>query len=405
MIRSHQNRMGMGQWEVAIGIGQCGLLLLIGTIAAFSWPKQDKSIPSLRLEPLNVSLAYDWPQVVTDEQLDGVLHKLRPRLNHPQPKINHIDHALRMWGKQSTFADPECLSGQQMIDILTNTQAFQRSWETQNESLLSEGEFGIGFRTQDGEDSASHVDHTLGTLAEIGVSLDAEVIVDDRMQLTIRDLLTTAMRDFRLNQKEYEWTTVATASYATGPTSWVSQDGEIITFDLLAKRIMRQDWEQGVCFGYHRLYSLALLLQLDDQIPLFRQPTTRVDVVAHLSEATKRLMQSQSVDGYWDQNWPDASRGPEEGELDGPLQRRILATGHTLEWWAIAPPEVLPERENIVRAAQWLVAEVENMEPENVTKNYTFLSHVGRALCLWRGKFPHEFTPLSEIRTETGSTN
>lgn len=278
-----------------------------------------------------------------------------------------------------------------MVALLTDQRAFRAAWGEGTSPLLQQGEFGPGFRTQQGEASASHVDHTLGTLAEIGLTLDHPVVLEAEADpIPLKDLLVAAMRDFRVNQKEYEWTTVAAASYATGPTHWISQDGEIVTFDLLATRLMRQEWNVGVCYGNHRLYSLAMLLQLDEEVGLFQQPETRAQVLAHLNEATARLVASQASAGYWDENWPDATRPAQEAEIGGPLSRRVLATGHALEWWAIAPAEVLPPRETIVRGAQWLVAEIERMEPATVQENYTFLTHVGRALALWRGQFPEQ---------------
>ncbi len=395
---------GIARSIVLFALSQVLLIGGIAVAAALAIPSQAVDLPEFQNKPHCVKLHYDWPQAITDKQLIAVMTKLRPRLRHAHPKINHIDHALRCWGSPATFVDPDCLSGAEMIAMLTDQHAYEAAWGTTAAPLLVHGEFGPGFRTQEGAATASHVDHTLGTLAEIGLPLDYPIVMrDEPTKLSVGDLLAAALRDFRLNQKEYEWTTVSAASYATGPTSWISQDGETITFDLLAHRLMRQDWVDGVCYGNHRLYSLAMLLQFDEQIGLFRDGETRPLVVEHLTQATARLMKSQAEEGYWDENWDDASRPAQEAQIGGPLSRRVLATGHALEWWAIAPAEVLPPREVIVRAAQWLVKQVERMEPESITKNYTFLSHVGRALCMWRGKFPHELTPITDAQTDSDS--
>lgn len=400
MPQPHHTHRGIAQAGLVFLVSQ---VLLIGGIAAAAvsaLPRSVESIPALQNEPRCVTLNYNWPHVITDQQLSATMFKLRPQLRHERPKINHVDHALRCWGQEATFGDSNCLSGAEMVAMLTDQNVYAAHWGSDALPLLMNGEYGPGFRTQEGESSASHVDHTLGTLAEIGIPLDFPIHMKDQTaSLTVKQLLTAAMLDFRLNQKEYEWTTVAAASYATGPTQWVSQDGELITFDILADRLMRQDWVDGVCYGNHRLYALAMLLQFDDQAQLFREAETRSKIVAHLSEATARLVKSQAAEGYWDENWEDATRPAQEAEAGGPTMRRILATGHALEWWAIAPQEVLPPREVIVRGAQWLVVEVDQMEAESVVKNYTFLTHVGRALCLWRGKFPHELTPLNNPQT------
>lgn len=392
MPHTLSRRSGFVHSGLLFALSQAVLLAGIAVAAVWARPVPLVALPPLQSQPLNVRLPYNWPEVVTDDQLAQVLWKLRPQLRGPQPKINHVDHALRFWGSGATFNDPACLSGSEMVALLTDQRAFRAAWGEGTSPLLEQGEFGPGFRTQKGAASASHVDHTLATLAEIGLALDSPIILQaDAAPIPLRDLLVAAMRDFRLNQKEYEWTTVAAASYATGPTHWISQDGEIVTFDLLADRLMRQEWNLGVCYGNHRLYSLALLLQFNEEVGLFQHPETRSRVLDHLSEATARLVASQSPQGYWDENWPDASRPAKEAEMGGPLSRRILATGHALEWWAIAPAEVLPPRETVVRGGQWLVQEIERMEPATVQENYTFLTHVGRALCLWRGQFPGQW--------------
>ena len=156
---------------------------------------------------------------------------------------------------------------------------------------------------------------------------------------------------------------------------------------------MRQPLPDGVCYGNHRLYSLTIMLRVDSQWQqdgkrLF-EPETRQAVEDWLSDKTARLYRNQSTAGYWDGNWPDLDVDIPDPNTD-PLSRRILATGHALEWWAMAPKKLHPPRETIVRAGQWLTQTISGMDERTVQKNYTFLSHAGRALALWRGKFPHE---------------
>ncbi len=73
---------------------------------------------------------------------------------------------------------------------------------------------------------------------------------------------------------------------------------------------------------------------------------------------TSRLYETQSQHGYWDGNWPDNSAAVPDPTTDE-RSRRILATGHALEWWAMAPESLHPPRETIVRAAQWLFVTIE----------------------------------------------
>src|SRR5262245_10257374 len=79
-----------------------------------------KAWPAFRERPLTLRPEFDYPQVVSDEQLQRVLHRLRPQLKKPKPTINHVDHALRFWGLEARFDDPKCLSGLELRNLLLN---------------------------------------------------------------------------------------------------------------------------------------------------------------------------------------------------------------------------------------------------------------------------------------------
>ena len=49
-----------------------------------------------------------------------------------------------------------------------------------------------------------------------------------------------------------------------------------------------------------------------------------------------------------------------------------------------------------------MVRELEKMDEVTVRKNYTFLTHAGRSLAMWRGEFPHEL--YSDQDATTAST-
>ena len=351
--------------------------------------QRESRLPEFHNTPREVRPTYNDPRVVTDEQLAMVLHKLRPRLRHEKPKINYVDHALRFWGVDAEFADAKCLSGQEMRQMLLDHRSFSGFWGDNAKPLVYSHptDDRIAVRTQAGAATASHVDHTLATLAEVGTPLNYPVIAPDR-DTSVEAILRQALKVFSVNQQEYEWTTLALAMYAKSNRPWFSHEGQEVTFDRLAHRIMRQELEQGVCFGNHRLYTLTVLLRIDEEQDLLSDEV-RAEVTSHLTDATQRLVATQSSEGWWDSNWPDGQ--PLEGEqrMDS-LSRRMLATGHALEWWAMAPAELHPPREVLARAGQWLVRELEQMDQSKIDKTYTFLTHVGRALALWRGDFPAE---------------
>lgn len=370
--------------------------------AFFAWQRSDAfhrraTLPATNNQPRVVRPLYDYDFVISDGQLAEVLRKLHPKFQSHPAKINFVDHALRMWGADAVFTD-DSLSGRQMLSLLLNHDAFQKQYDA-NLPLLQRSPQGIAVTTQAGRASVSHVDHLMGTLAEVGIPLTQSIHTASG-SATVGDIYTNALSTFRLNQREYEWTTLAAAFYGRDGEGWVSGEGQSLNFDLLAERLIRQPQPQGVCYGQHRIYTLVMLIRIDDQVRAESSPEsvakrllsdeTRSNIHHYLLGMTQRLYHTQSEEGYWDGNWPDLQQKIPDPD-NSPISRRILATGHVLEWWAMAPEELHPPRDTIVRAAQWLAREIIVMDPETVEKNFTFLTHAGRALALWRGSLPFEF--------------
>lgn len=388
--------------RVSLGIFCAVQALLVLGAAAYGMQRYQaiiapRVLPIPSNEPLAIGPLYDRPDVISDDQLVTILDQLKPRLRGRQPKINHIDHALRFWGVEAMFDDPECLSGVEMRELLLDHRAFSEAWGSDVRPFLipdtsSDADL-ISFRTMAGPASASHYDHTIAGLAEVGTPLDYPVItpIGER---PLRAAVDYSLKMFSLNQGEYEWSTLAFLHYLSHESSWFSTEGQEITWDRLAERLMRQRLAQGVCYGNHRLHALVLLLRVDDEVNQILSPDMRSQIVAHLQDATARLVKSQHADGYWDGRWPGEEwDGPQPADVRGPFgptADRLLATGHALEWWALAPPEVHPPRETVARAGQWVCASVGELSESQLSTYYPFLTHAGRALALWRGKFPHE---------------
>ena len=348
-------------------------------------------LPRLNDLPRALSPQHNYPFVVTDDQLNEVLERAKPNFDK-SPKVNFVDHALRLWGSDVLFEDGS-LDGPQMLEMMLNDTRFRQTWGNETPALLTRSVAGIEVQTQVGRTTVSHVDHLVGTLAEIGVELSHEVISNDGPG-TVGDLLRHAILNFHLNQKEYEWTALAAALYTVDGDHWYCDEGQEISFDSLADRMMRQHQPLGVCYGQHRLYSLVMMLRVDDQLRnedqwLFSL-ATRQKVKNYLLAMTRRFHKNQSREGYWDGNWTDTNRSiPDPGTDE--LSRRILATGHVLEWWAMAPNDLHPPRETIIRAAQWLARNIIEMDKRQIEANYTFITHAARALSLWRGQQAEDF--------------
>ena len=389
----------------AFTFGLVQTVLVIGVVAtvtaSVSQPKSGPlRLPVYNNQPLLISPRYDDPRIVTDNQLRMVLDRLQPAFGMRQPKVNYVDHALRFWGLDANFSNPDVLSGETMRSLLVDDSVLVSAWGKKTKPLLIPSPAGVDVRMQQGNASASHVDHTLASLAEVGTPLEFPMQLRDRKS-SVESLLRHALSDFNLNQREYEWTTLALALYAPSPEPWVSHEGQQVDFNRLAQRLMRERPSQGVCYGYHRLYTLVILLRVDENHGILNAQT-RQAIKDHLMAMTSQLVAVQSIEGHWDETWARDGRVMEGDSPEARLRSRILATGHALEWWAMAPEELHPPREVMVRAGQWLAREIEVMDQETVLRNYTFLSHAGRALSLWRGGFPCQVLKRLAIESETG---
>lgn len=345
-----------------------------------------------REQPRRLSSTADLPDALDDEQLAATLSKLRPRFRRGEIKINHVDHALRCWGLPATFDDGQSLSGGAMRQLLVDHRAFVDVYGQAAPPLMRHTESGVLVRVQKGAATSSHVDHTLATLAEIGTPADFAISTADG-PAALADLLDGAFMNFRFAQPEYEWTALAYLLFAEDPSRpFMAADGEIVTLDDLAERLMRQTLDQGCCYGNHRLYSLAILERLDREAEAANDPwlleETQSRLRDHLHRATATLIATQTPAGCWEVNGLAPVRIPDD-EMS-PRAGRILMTGHALEFWAMASPEFHPPRETVVRASQWLVRQIDGLSEQDVREEYTYLSHACRALCLWRGEEPHE---------------
>lgn len=373
------------------------LVIIIGGAAyaglRYEHLQLDRQLPKPNLTPRVITPRHQRPELITDAELARILDHLKPRLRGRNPKINSVEHSLRLWGTAAGFDDDACLSGPELRELLLDHRAFASAWGPKSKPFImpdTRDPVVIGFRTDSGNATSSHVDHTLACLAEVGTPTDFPVITP-RGESTVGQALNLSIRQFSLNQEEYEWSAMVFLHYLDGQKAWTSTEGQRITWDRIADRLMRQRLVQGVCFGQHRLYTLATLLRVDEESTLL-SPAMRTQVVEHLRMATAALIQSQHADGWWAGDWPGVERdGPNE-PVDGPFgpqADRLLMTGHALEWWAFAPPETLPPVEVLERATRWLVTETDGLTPDQWTRYYPFLTHVGRALALWHGVEPH----------------
>ncbi|MBX3440442.1 MAG: hypothetical protein KF861_23330, partial [Planctomycetaceae bacterium] len=309
-----QPRMRTFPWRSFITI-QCVVLIAFGMSYAVSGPDMQRlvqrelrggdafelvSVP--RTDPLVVSPLYDRPDWVTNEELAAVLDRVVPRFQPRRTKPNFVEHAVRTWGVTATFDDPHALSGADLAAFLTDHARFATSWGEEIAPLVQDHRNGLSIRFGSEAGASVHHDHWLASLTEAGIRLDAPVYGPARRNMTINDVLQESLRDFRLDERETEWTATAFGLWLPPQREWIGSGGRRYSFDLLAQRLLRGQMNVGVCSGTHRVYSLMLLLRLDDEFNILSD-AVRAQVYTHLEQVRDLLSASQWADGRWPANW------------------------------------------------------------------------------------------------------
>lgn len=358
-----------------------------------------QSVAIARNEPLTIAPLYDRPDLVSDADLAAVLRQIQPRFPREKMKPNHVEHALRAWGIHATFADPQVASGKELAEFLTDNAKYVESWGESMRPLLEQrSNDALAVRWGMSEVGGSvHHDHWLASLTEAGAKLDTPVFGPGRSGHTLGDVLQESLRDFRLDERETEWTAMAFGFWIAPTKQWTGGDGRQYSFDLLATRLMRGQKQLGVCAGTHRVYSLAVLLRLDDEFKILSSER-RAEIVAYLESVRDDIAASQFPDGHWPSNWPDGAAAV-KSPIEEELYKQVIATGHHLEWMAIAPRELHVCDEQIKRAIDWVVATTKSQSQDDILQRYTFFSHVGNALALWRNTRPATFWKNWEQRS------
>lgn len=346
---------------------------------------QETFYPQVKIEreiPLRVKPLYNDPTVVTDEELAAVLKQVRPKFPRKHMKPNHVEHALRTWSIRSTFEDPGVVSGVEMRDFLIDHARFLSSWGNEAAPLLVDQPAGISIRWGTEIGGSVHHDHWLASLTEAGIHRDEPVFAPSRRDMTINDVIQQSLRDFHLDEPEVEWSAMAFGLWIPPVKQWKTAEGRSISFDQIVQRLIRGDKRFGVCVGTHRVYSVMLLIRLDDQFDILSD-AVRAEGYAYLEKVRDLISVCQFEDGHWPANWMEGETALTHPE-EIPGYKNVIATGHHLEWLAIAPKELHPPHEQIVKAAKWIIKNTTSHTEEEILQKYTFYSHVGNALALWR---------------------
>lgn len=373
-----------GAFAVAWAMGRPEAKAVVETEILHQDSYHHVSVP--REKPLVIEPLYDRPDLMSDDDLIAILKQVQPRFPRKALKPNHVEHALRTWGVGAEFRDPAVLSGQEMYEFLTDHGKYINSWGKEMAPLLQDLPTGVAIRFDRTDGSSVHHDHWLACLTEAGASLNAPVYSPGRRNATIRTVLDQALRDFRLDERETEWTALGFGLWIVPQKEWVGGDGRHYSFDLISQRLRRGQKELGVCSGTHRVYSLMALIRLDDQYDILSDEE-RKNAWGYLESVRDRITASQFLDGHWPSNWPDGQAAIEKPVQDE-FKNIVISTGHHLEWLSIAPKELHPPEEKIRLAMQWITKTTKELPQEKILENYTFFSHIGKAAAMWRKTSP-----------------
>lgn len=335
-----------------------------------------------RTEPLVITPLYDDPNVVSDEELAAVLKQVQPRFSPENLRPNHVEHALRTWHVDAEFQDPAVMSGTDMRDLLLDNGRFMLSWGPDVPPLLEDRPTGVYVRWGHDRGASVHHDHTLACLSEAGVKLDQPVRSPGRPNGTLQQMIDQAIYDFDLDERETEWSAMGFGLWLPPQKEWVNGHRRKLNFDMIARRQMRGHKTYGVCGGTHRVYSLMSLVRLDDEFDILSDEV-REEAMEYLRSVRDILIVTQHEDGHWPYNWPDGADALESPE-DYEDYKNVISTGHHLEWLAIAPKELHPPHDMILKAADWIIENTTSKTQKEILGSYTFYSHVGNALSLWR---------------------
>ena len=161
-----------------------------------------------------------------------------------------------------------------------------------------------------------------------------------------------------LDGVELEFVSCGLSRYAETGEPWRDRFGEEHSFDSVAELLLSRAPGVGACGGLHVYHALAVLIRVDEVKPLLK-PITRTRVMARLAGVSEALQNAQEENGSWGWTWAErAGLGPSPAIPDNYDLDHIptlVATGHNLEWIAIAPKRYRPTEQTIRKAAGYLV--------------------------------------------------
>lgn len=372
-------------WIVASG----GLASLAACIFIFAMSARIQkesprafSKPSTRHRPVALQLR----PFAGDDSLAKQVSVVLPRFR-PNSKLNwHQElHALRLWQNASVpagfWSEGDWRPGDTLTRIFDDAAMRAAHPEVRLHLVTRHG---LRFRADPPTNARDkpvtgdpHQDKTLSLLGLHAVPDDQQIVVDGH-SFTVADLISETVANFQLTD-DCAWTAMALAFYLPPVRKWTNKLGEDFSFDDLASHLTRFDVEHAPCWGCHHFHSLAVLLNVDETVPVL-SPGARRRTLDFMSDAMLKLQQRQRANGSLGTDWV----GIESRDALVPRTTpEVSVTGHLLETFAILPVSLECDSRLIRRACLFLAAHLANQPDASLTANFSSYSHAANALRLW----------------------
>lgn len=208
--------------------------------------------------------------------------------------------------------------------------------------------FGLrkSFQVQD------HVDQFLMTFADADVSLETPIVAEGGKRFIVGDMLAATKAGMRDNQ-EVGWTLVVTAKYLSLDEKWKADNGKTYRIEDVVALAIQRDPRRETEGGPHHLYGVAFALDKHRRRHGKAKAGTWAEARAYLDKYVGLAKQFQLDDGSFSAAMFRNSRRA------GSPRQMVWATGHTVEWLAMALDAKQLKDEWVVRGVTALVETIE----------------------------------------------
>jgi len=223
-----------------------------------------------------------------------------------------------------------------------------------------------------------HDGQFLAAMAESGVPANA-IVRTSRGERTIQEWLDSDCTR-RAVLEEPEFLATPFAIYFRGHVS------RVIGFrgycdDILDRLINSDTGSTGTCSGTHRLYSIAVLLNVNQSEPILTSESEEKGR-RYLQRLGSQLHAIQHEHGAWRMDWADDHPFTAPQDTSIRWGGDVQITAHHLEWIAVNPFETM-EDTTVLRALRFLDRCIVEASDRDIRTDYCGYTHALRAMLLW----------------------